>query len=137
MYKALVLAGRLKPDARLGLALCEFTTTLDEESRRIFVKMRSSPSAVPTASDVIRVTEELNREWAKRHRAWRLLGTRLKNFLSRIQSIASIGDVLVGGSQNILKYRLLLLLSPHQASYENLWRWQRRKGSCFWIFGTK
>lgn len=35
------------------------------------------------------------------------------------------------------KYRLLLLLSPHQANYENLWRRQRRKGSCFWIFETK
>lgn len=236
---------------------------------------------------MIRVTEELNREGARRHRAWRPLGTRLKNFLSRIQSIASIGDVLVGSSQNILvcgvwcalriclesivcflgyydmissifmklgtawslhsdfaklfsedselrsflleyligivrlcekivlftkksalaqfassmlsspdnefnplieelgqwgklieqksnilstrfvlkaeknaiernmslvrhitgssrkkqnfdqKYRLLLLLSPHQANYENLWRRQRRKGSCFWIFETK
>lgn len=102
MSKALILAGRLKPDARLGLALSEFATALDEENWKTFVKMRSSPSAVPTASDVIRVTEELNREAARRHRAWRPLGTRLKNFLSRIQSIANIRDILVGSSQNIL-----------------------------------
>ncbi|KAI0849004.1 hypothetical protein F5Y00DRAFT_261819 [Daldinia vernicosa] len=46
MSKALILAGRLKPDARLGLALSEFAAALDEESRKVFVKMRSSPSGL-------------------------------------------------------------------------------------------
>lgn len=41
MSKALILAGRLKPDARLGLELSEFATALDEENRKTFVNMRS------------------------------------------------------------------------------------------------
>lgn len=34
--------------------------------------------------------------------AWRPHGTKVGGFLSRIQTFASIGDVLIGGSQNLI-----------------------------------
>lgn len=102
MSKALVLAGQLKPEVRLGQSLSEFAQALDDKHRRRFTNLRANSMTTPTAADVIKVTEELNREGAKRHRVWRPFSTRLVAFLSRIQAFASIGDVIVGGSQNLI-----------------------------------
>ncbi|KAI1207980.1 uncharacterized protein F4807DRAFT_160965 [Annulohypoxylon truncatum] len=102
MSKALILAGKLKPEVRLGVILSEFSEALDDKHRKRFIALRAAPTAVPTAADVIRVTEELNRQGAELHRAWRPYSTRLGTFLSRLQSLASVGDVIIGGSQNLI-----------------------------------
>jgi len=103
MSKAMVLAGQLKPEARLGLALSEFAQALDDNARTKFRNIQTSRSVAPIAvSDVLKFTEELNRKGARLHRGWRPAGTRLNLFLGRIQAFASIGDVLVGATQNMI-----------------------------------
>ncbi|KXH34003.1 major facilitator superfamily transporter [Colletotrichum simmondsii] len=56
----------------------------------------------PTAMEVLQLTEEINRDGAHRHRSWRPNATRLVTVLERIRQFAPIGDVLVGGAQNLL-----------------------------------
>ncbi|UQC73496.1 major facilitator superfamily transporter [Colletotrichum lupini] len=56
----------------------------------------------PTAMEVLQLTEEINRDGAHRHRSWRPNATRLVTVLERICQFAPIGDVLVGGAQNLL-----------------------------------
>ncbi|KAJ0120131.1 hypothetical protein J7T55_000986 [Diaporthe amygdali] len=100
--KQLALSGRLKPEARLGLAISEFAQSLNSEQRREFQSMQSAKCTQISGRDVIKVTEEINQEGARRHRSWRPHGTKVGGFLSRIQTFASIGDVLIGGSQNLI-----------------------------------
>lgn len=100
--KQLALTGRLKPEARLGLAISEFAQSLDIERRREFQCKQTAKETKISGQDVIKVTEEINQEGARRHRAWRPHGTKVGGFLSRIQTFASVGDVLIGGSQNII-----------------------------------
>lgn len=100
--KQLALSGRLKPEARLGLAISEFAQSLDDGRRREFRRMQTAKCTHISSRDVIKVTEEINQEGARRHRSWRPHGTKVGGFLSRIQTFASIGDVLIGGSQNLI-----------------------------------
>ncbi|KAM7212606.1 hypothetical protein V8F06_012027 [Rhypophila decipiens] len=101
--KALTLSGRLKPEARLGVALSEFAEALEEKQKRRFLQMRvQSNKFAPSAEDVIRMTEELNREGARLHKTWQPYSTRLGAFPTGLQSLASLGDVVIGGSQNLI-----------------------------------
>lgn len=100
--KQFALNGRLKPEARLGLAISEFARSLDDERRQEFQSVQRTQDAHISGRDVIKMTEEINQEGARRHRTWRPHGTKVGGFLSRIQTFATIGDVLVGGSQNII-----------------------------------
>lgn len=60
-------------------------------------------AAAPSVTDVIKLTEELNREGVKRHASWQpAAGTRVGGFLRRPQQFAMSGDVLIGGSQNLI-----------------------------------
>lgn len=124
--KRLALSGQLKPEARLGLAISEFANILDSEGKKEFRSLQDTQDKRISSRDIIKMTEEINQEGARRHRSWRQHGTKLGGFLSRIQTLASIGDVLVGGSQNIIAtgvwsaLRLSLTVSrsrevPHQS----------------------
>lgn len=100
--KQVALSGRLKPEARLGLAISEFAQALDSERRNEFRSMQNTQDAKISGRDIIKMTEEINQEGARRHRSWRPHGTKVGGFLARIQTFATIGDVLVGGSQNLI-----------------------------------
>lgn len=100
--KHFALNGRLKPEARLGLAISEFAQSLDGERRKEFQCLQTGNSTQISGQDVIKATEEINQEGARQHRSWRPHGTKVGGFLSRIQTFASIGDVLIGGSQNLI-----------------------------------
>ncbi|KAK8047997.1 hypothetical protein PG996_016061 [Apiospora saccharicola] len=103
MAKSLAIAAdNLKPEVKLGVALSEFSQALDDKYRQQFIALRGASPRVPTPADVIRVTEELNREGAKTHRTWRPYSTRLCSILHRIQIFASTGDVAIGGAQNMI-----------------------------------
>ncbi|KAH7153576.1 hypothetical protein EDB81DRAFT_631269, partial [Dactylonectria macrodidyma] len=98
--KAIVAAGRLKPEIRLAKAVSDFATTLDEDQRRNFKRLKSrSP---PSSADVISFTEELSRTGAHLHRSWTCQSMRLVTILDRIQKFVCIGDVIIGGSQNMI-----------------------------------
>ncbi|ROV98758.1 hypothetical protein VMCG_06727 [Cytospora schulzeri] len=100
--RQLVLSGRLKPQVRLGVAISEFAQALDEDRKSDFRQMQNASGNQLLASDVIKVTEEINKDGGRRHAAWRSYGTRVHGFLSRLQMFANVGDVMIGGSQNLI-----------------------------------
>ncbi|KAH8886888.1 hypothetical protein GQ53DRAFT_874485 [Thozetella sp. PMI_491] len=100
--KALALAGQLSPEARLGLALSGFAEVLDGKHRAKFNSLRSSSNVQPSGWEVIQFTEEINREGSRLHRSWQQAGTRIGVFLGRLQSLVAAGDVLIGGTQNLM-----------------------------------
>lgn len=100
MSQALIQAARLKPEVRLGQAISEFAASLHESQRRDLQTFQRQPFL--DSSDVIRFTEEINQNGLRKHRAWRPYGTRLAAILYRIQLFTRAGDLLVGGSQNII-----------------------------------
>lgn len=67
LVSKLAVSGRLKPEARLGLAISEFAKVLDSEHRKEFRSMQAMKSAQISGRDVIKVTEEINQEGARRH----------------------------------------------------------------------
>lgn len=82
MSVALSQTARLKPEIRLAQALSQFAAKLDENRRVTFKNLQSQ--SPPTAADVIRLTEEVNRDGSRLHKAWRPYGTRLVGILERI-----------------------------------------------------
>lgn len=66
--KQLVLSGKLKPEARLGLEISKFAQSLDDERREEFRRMQSARGNQISGWDVIKVTEQINQEGSRRHR---------------------------------------------------------------------
>ncbi|KAI8660956.1 NACHT domain-containing protein [Fusarium keratoplasticum] len=98
---AVGFAAKLKPEIRLAKAISEFNASLSNTNQRARFKNLQSQSP-PSPDDIIRLTEEINRDGARAHRSWRPYGTRLVAILERMRQFAPIGDVLVGGSQNLI-----------------------------------
>ena len=98
------LGASLQADLRLVQAVSEFARILDDTDKQRFRELQTQLSvSAPSAADVISLTEELNREGAKRHASWRpAAGARLGGFLRRLQQFAAFGDVFIGGSQNLI-----------------------------------
>ncbi|KAM7197787.1 hypothetical protein V8F20_006460 [Naviculisporaceae sp. PSN 640] len=96
---------QLPADVRLGQAVSEFAQRLGSGSSQSFcqLQVQLARSGPLSPADVISLTEQLNREGAKRHPAWRpAAGTRIGGFLRRIQQFAAFGDIFIGGSQNLV-----------------------------------
>ncbi|KAL4725862.1 hypothetical protein ACLX1H_006536 [Fusarium chlamydosporum] len=91
----------LAPDVRLMKALSDFGAALDKKYQPIFKTWRTlSP---PSESDVINLTEEVNRDGVRLHQSsWKPFGTRLLKILDQIQFLVKPGDILVSGSQNMI-----------------------------------
>ncbi|RTE84485.1 hypothetical protein BHE90_000848 [Fusarium euwallaceae] len=98
---AVGFVAKLKPEIRLAQAISEFGASLNTQNQRTRFKNLQSQSP-PDPDDIIRLTEEINRDGARAHRSWRPYGTRLVAILERMRQFAPIGDVLVGGSQNLI-----------------------------------
>ncbi|KAF5252822.1 hypothetical protein FANTH_2146 [Fusarium anthophilum] len=94
---------RLKPDIRLAQAVSEFEAALTSEQKVAFRASRSSAvQTSPTMSDVMRLTAEIDLKATNKHGRGRCFGPRLTNLLQAIQQFAALGDVVVGGSQNLI-----------------------------------
>ena len=90
-------AGRLKPETRLALAVSEFEASLSSTQKATLRNYKTQAlSSPPSFNDVTRLVAELNSSCS------RPLGTRFVNVMAAIQQFASFGDVIVGGSQNII-----------------------------------
>ncbi|KAL2834784.1 ankyrin repeat-containing domain protein [Aspergillus pseudoustus] len=96
MATALEKAGRLKPEIRLGQAISEFQADLSSIEKSHQQKATQSP---PEIRDVMRLTAELSQFTGTQGRCF---GPRLTNILQAVQQFAALGDIIVGGSQNIL-----------------------------------
>lgn len=102
MSSGLAVAARLKPEIRLAQAISEFSLSLSNDKDR-HVRFKNLQTRIPpSASEIIQLTEEINRDGARRHKSWRPHATRLLPVLERIRQFAPIGDVLIGGAQNLL-----------------------------------
>jgi ankyrin repeat domain-containing protein 50 len=94
---------RLKPDIRLAQAVSEFEAALTSEQKVAFRASRSlAAQTAPTMSDVMRLTAEMDLKATTKHGRGRCFGPRMTNLLQAIQQFAALGDVVVGGSQNII-----------------------------------
>jgi len=94
-------AGKGKASIRLAQAVSEFAAALDSPQRKATFKTLQTRSP-PTAADVISFTEELNSDGTGLHRSWLPYGTRLVFVLDKIRLFTKAGDLLVGGSQNLI-----------------------------------
>ena len=100
MSRALERASSLKPDIRLSQAISEFEAVLTSEQKSAFQMLKSqSLSKTPSHQDVMRFTAELNRCTSHQPQCF---GPRFTSFLEGVQLFAALGDVLVGGSQDLL-----------------------------------
>ncbi|KAH3933695.1 hypothetical protein HBI56_142100 [Parastagonospora nodorum] len=94
-------AASLKPDLRLAEAISQFEASLSPDDKALFRTQRSQArQSAPVTADVMHVTAQIDLFIPGKAR--RCLGPRFTNFLSSVQQFAALGDVIVGGSQNII-----------------------------------
>lgn len=97
MALALHRAGRLKPEIRLAQAISQFEASLSDRAKADFKTLRSqTQNSTPSIQDVMAVTAEINKRTTKA-----VIGPRFTNMLMAVQQFATIGDVVIGGSQNL------------------------------------
>ena len=93
-------AGPLKPEIRLAQAVSLFEADLSPEQKRTFRSRRdNSLKSPPDIQDVMHLTAEIDRH---RLGSGPCLGPRLTNMLQAIQQFAALGDIVIGGAQNII-----------------------------------
>ncbi|KAF6795046.1 hypothetical protein CSOJ01_13505 [Colletotrichum sojae] len=88
---------------RLVKATSEFEAALTTVQKASFRNIRSKACTTPpTLKDVMELTAEIDCQAHEKHKSSRSFGTRLTNMLQSIQQYAALGDVVVGGSQNLI-----------------------------------
>jgi hypothetical protein len=96
--------GRLKPEVELGKAVADFEAVLTKEQKAGFQMIKTHAlSSPPTVRDVMHLTAEIDQK--SRHQrggTHRCFGPRFTKILESVQQYASIGDVIIGGSQNLV-----------------------------------
>ena len=101
MSSALAKAATLKPEIRLAQAVSLFEADLSTDQKAIFRDHRShSCDNPPDIHNVMRLTAEIDRNTSGK--GGRCYGPRLTNILQSVQQFAALGDVVVGGSQNLV-----------------------------------
>jgi len=102
MSKAVARAGSLSPEVRLAQAVSEFEADLPSEEKSAFRALQAQAMlATPSPSDVMRLTAEFDRRMSKKFGS-RCFGPRFTYFLQAVQQFAALGDVVIGGSQNLI-----------------------------------
>ncbi|KAK7431630.1 hypothetical protein QQZ08_001848 [Neonectria magnoliae] len=128
MSLALSVSARLKPDIRLAQAVSQFEADLSSDQKPAFRTLRSKAcDRPPGPDDVMCLTAEIDRRAAQNGSRMRGVGPRLTNVLQAIQQIVGLGDIVVGGSQNMVACGVwslvrtsLLLVTNHAAYLEKL-----------------
>jgi ankyrin repeat domain-containing protein 50 len=111
-------AATLKPEIRLAQAVSEFEASLSGKDKATLRYYRSQALNKPIdTSDVMRLTAEIDLRAVQQNGGGQCFGPRMTNILQAVQQYAALGDVIVGGSQNIIAcgvwslLRLTLLVS--------------------------
>lgn len=100
MSSVIATAGRLKPEIRLADEVSQFEASLSSDQKAAFRDQRSqSLRAPPDINDVMQLTAQLNRSQQPGRRCF---GPRFTKFLHGVQQFAALGDIIIGGSQNIV-----------------------------------
>lgn len=101
MLTAFSSSARLKPDIRLAQAVSEFEASLSSEQKAAFRKSRSqNRTNPPGVQDVMVLTAEVNHSLSRKTK--QCFSFRLTNLLQAVQQFASLGDIIIGGSQNLI-----------------------------------
>lgn len=100
LAKSLVTAAPLRPDVRLQRELVGFEACLGDEGRAVFDSLRKG--GLPDATAIFRLTAEMDLNAGKKHRSWQSKGHRLTKALDAIHRMAPIGDIIIGGAQNLV-----------------------------------
>ncbi|KAL4801774.1 hypothetical protein BDV18DRAFT_164585 [Aspergillus unguis] len=122
MLAALSKAARLKPEVRLGQAISQFQADLSTQQKATFNKHQARASVSPPGiRDVMQLIAEINQSGE------RCFGPRVTSLLQAVQQFAALGDIVVGGTQNILACGVwslvrmtLLVVVKHSAYFERL-----------------
>ncbi|PQE30756.1 hypothetical protein CJF32_00005960 [Rutstroemia sp. NJR-2017a WRK4] len=124
MSVALANASRLKAEVRLGQAISQFEADLSREQKAAFhasrIRTHKSP---PTPNDVMRLAAEIDRTASGKVGGGRCFGPRFTNVLHAVQQFAALGDIIIGGSQNLIAcgvwslVRMTLLFIVTSTSY--------------------
>ena len=102
MSRALAKVATLKPEIRLGQAVSEFEADLSAEQKLEFQTLRlQSSKAAPDQNDVMRLTAKMDKCISNKF-GGQCFGPRFTNFVQGVQQFAALGDILVGGSQNLV-----------------------------------
>jgi ankyrin repeat domain-containing protein 50 len=102
MSAALAKAAPLKPHIRLAQAVSQFEAALSSEQKDAFRNYKSrSQNSPPDQNDVMKLTSEIDKT-SGIVIGRRCFGPRMMNFLQAVQQFAALGDIVVGGSQNIV-----------------------------------
>ncbi len=119
MSTLLARAAPLKPEIRLAQAVSQFEADLSPEQKAAFNSDKhQSLISPPDIDDVMRLTAEIDRRAAGKASLGRCFGPRLSNILQAVQQFAALGDIVVGGSQNMIAcgvwslVRMTLLVRP-------------------------
>lgn len=97
MALALRRASRFTPEIRLAQAISQFEASLSDRAKADFKTLKSqTQNSTPGVQDVMMVTAEINKRGLKA-----VIGPRFTNMLMAVQQFAAIGDVIIGGSQNL------------------------------------
>jgi hypothetical protein len=103
MSVVLANVSRLKPEIRLAQAVSQFEADLSSEQKAVFRTYRSQSLESPLGlSHVMHLTADIDRRASGKIGGGRCFGPRLTSFLEAVQQFASLGDVIVGGSQNLI-----------------------------------
>jgi ankyrin repeat domain-containing protein 50 len=102
MSSAVAKASRLKPEIRLAQAVSQFEADLsDKEKNALRTQKLQLQSSPPDQGDVMRLTAQIDKT-SGIVAGRRCFGPRLTSFLQAVQQFAALGDVVVGGSQNLV-----------------------------------
>ena len=106
-----------KPETRLRLAVQRFEAMLTPDERITFqAQQKTSRETPPTTNDVWILLSQVDGIVRSKTGSLQSFSPRLGSVVTAVQQFASIGDVLVGGSQNLIAcgvwsaVRLILLV---------------------------
>lgn len=98
MAQLMKAAGPLKVEIRLQQALDGFTKDLSGDQKTEFLdEQEAYRKSLPDSNDVITFMGQLNAKASRSN-----FGPRAQSILQVTQQFAAIGDVLIGGSQNLI-----------------------------------
>jgi hypothetical protein len=107
---AVAKASRLKPEIRLAQAVSLFEADLSRDQKDALRSQRPQlQSSPPDQSDVMRLTYEFDKT-SGIVTGKRCFGPRLTNFLDAVQQFAALGELVVGGSQNLVACGVWMLV---------------------------
>ncbi|EUC45810.1 hypothetical protein COCMIDRAFT_94583, partial [Bipolaris oryzae ATCC 44560] len=135
MSSALAKASPLRPEIRLAQAVSEFEADLSHEQKSTFQTIRSqSLLTIPSLREVMQLTAEVDRHTSKKF-SNACFGPRFTNFLHGVQQFATLGDIMVGGSQNLLACGVWSLVRMSLLSIVNLSNYIDKLSSLFMDVG--